>query len=50
MENDNVKKEGPSCACGKTDLYKEWEKNNQQVTTESKKEAKKPVNSKKKKH
>lgn len=27
MADKTEKSEGPSCACGKTDLYKEWLKN-----------------------
>ena len=47
MVKEKEKKEGPSCACGKTDLYEEWKKNNKQEETESKKEAKKAVKRKK---
>lgn len=41
MVKEKEKNERPSCACGKTDLYQEWKKNNEQVTSESKKEANK---------
>ena len=28
MVKDKKKSDGPSCACGKTDLYEGWKKNN----------------------
>jgi len=38
MANENSKNEGPSCACGKVDLYEEWLKQNKEdaVSTDTK--------------
>lgn len=41
MNEENKKNEGPRCACGKTDLYEEWLKNENK-----KKEASGTANSK----
>ena len=34
MTSKNKKAEGPTCACGKTDLYEEWEKLNEKTAEE----------------
>jgi hypothetical protein len=34
MVNKSKKSEGPSCACGKVDLYEEWLKQNEQKEKE----------------
>ena len=41
MEKETKKDEGPTCACGKGDLYEEWLKNEN-----NKKEASEAANSK----
>lgn len=40
MEKETKKNEGPSCACGKVDLYEEWLKNENKLKEAS--EATKP--------
>ena len=34
MTSKNKKADGPSCACGKTDLYEEWKKLNEKIAGE----------------
>jgi len=34
MTSKNKKTDGPSCACGKTDLYEEWKKVNEKTEGE----------------
>jgi|OpeIllAssembly_1097287.scaffolds.fasta_scaffold68189_3 outer membrane protein TolC len=29
MSGENIKKQGPTCACGKVDLYEDWLKQNE---------------------
>ena len=41
MVNDTKKNEGPTCACGKVDLYEEWLKQNEDG---GKEEASNPTN------
>jgi len=53
MAKEKNKNEGPSCACGKEDLYEEWlknEKKNKEAAISNKKEGKdsSSVNSNKK--
>ena len=31
MKNKPIKNEGPTCACGKGDLYEEWLKNENKI-------------------
>ena len=34
MKSKNEEVDGPSCACGKTDLYEEWKKLNEKTEEE----------------
>lgn len=34
MKPKNKKTDGPSCACGKTDLYEDWKKLNEKTEEE----------------